>query len=56
MILAYPVDTFAGTGDAGATNGPASSATFNHLGGVAYGPDGILYVLDAANNLIRKIE
>lgn len=49
------VSTFAGTGQAGATDGPRLRATFNHPYGLALDKDGNLYVGDVANHRIRKI-
>ncbi|WP_333598949.1 T9SS type A sorting domain-containing protein [Flavobacterium sp.] len=49
------VTTFAGTGTAGATDGPADSAEFNTPTGVAVDGTQIVYVCDYANNKIRKI-
>ena len=55
VISTGVVTTLAGTGSAGSANGTGTSASF-------YQPDGIvtdktnLYVVDNANNLIRKIE
>jgi streptogramin lyase len=48
------VSTFAGTGVAGAANGP-DTATFNSPLGVALDGTGNVYVADYENNLIRKI-
>ena len=48
------VTTFAGTGQSGLTNGPASSAQFNFPIGIVVSGDGI-YVADTHNNVIRKI-
>lgn len=48
------VSTFAGTGAAGLTDGPASSATFNFPIGIVVSGNGI-YVADTHNNVIRKI-
>lgn len=49
------VSTLAGTGTAGATDGPVASAQFNKPSGVAVGPDGTVYVADKGNNKIRQI-
>src|SRR5687768_11199136 len=50
------VTTFAGmTGVTGNTDGPAASATFNDMKGLALDAAGNLYVADAGNSLIRKI-
>jgi sugar lactone lactonase YvrE len=49
------VNTLAGTGAVGHTDGPAASATFNYPTGVAVDAAGNVYVADAFNNLIRKI-
>lgn len=49
------VTTFAGTGAAGLTNGPASSATFSYPGGCAFDPAGDLFISELKNNTIRII-
>jgi sugar lactone lactonase YvrE len=49
------VTTFAGTGLRGALNGPAINASFYNPYGVAVDKNGIVYVADYQNNLIRKI-
>ncbi|MFI5357256.1 MAG: protease pro-enzyme activation domain-containing protein [Opitutales bacterium] len=51
------VTTVAGsaTGTSGSTDGPALSALFNGIGGVAVDPAGIIYVADTGNYTIRKI-
>jgi IPT/TIG domain len=51
-----PVNTLAGTGSIGLTNGNYNTATFHFPDGVAYNPkDGNLYVIEFGNNDIRKI-
>jgi sugar lactone lactonase YvrE len=51
------VSTYAGTGSTGiTTNGPAASATFGNLAGIAIDPSGNIFVADDTNNLIRKID
>jgi sugar lactone lactonase YvrE len=49
------VSTFAGSGNAGYTDGTGTAATFNTPSGVAFDAAGSLYVADYGNNLIRKI-
>jgi len=49
------VSTLAGTGNSGAINGLATTATFYHPSAVAVAADGTIYVADEGNNLIRKI-
>jgi sugar lactone lactonase YvrE len=50
--------TIAGTGDIGdlGDGGPATSARFNTLAGLALGPDGSLYIADAGNARVRRID
>jgi hypothetical protein len=50
------VTTFAGTGVSGYLDGNCLSAQFNLLRGVALGPAGEVYVMDAGNNRIRKTQ
>ena len=49
--------TFAGTGTSGNTGngGPATSATFTSLKGVAVDPQGNVYISDKAYNVVRKV-
>ncbi|MES2425606.1 MAG: gliding motility-associated C-terminal domain-containing protein [Bacteroidota bacterium] len=48
--------TFAGiSGVPGLANGNVASATFSGISGIAIDKDGIMYVADAGNNIIRKI-
>ncbi|HTO04859.1 MAG TPA: hypothetical protein VL069_14200 [Opitutus sp.] len=42
------------SGAAGAAEGPDNLVQFNYPTGVAFGPDGTLYVADAGNRTIRK--
>ena len=49
------VSTYAGTGDAGATDGVGTAATFKQPNGMAFDSQGNLYVADQLNNKIRKI-
>jgi sugar lactone lactonase YvrE len=49
------VSTVAGNTNAGAQNGPDTSATFNNPAGVAVDGNGNIYVADMLNNLIREI-
>lgn len=59
------VSTVAGGGELGSlglsviggdVDGPALSARFNHPMGLAVGPNGALYIADAKNKKIRKLE
>ncbi len=49
------VTTLAGTGAIGSNNGQGSTATFSSPRGVCIDADGNVFVTDAGNNLIRKI-
>jgi trimeric autotransporter adhesin len=52
------LSTIAGTGIAGVSgdNGAASQARLNHPAGLAFDPQGVLYVADSANHLVRRIK
>jgi len=47
--------TFAGSGKRGNLDGPAEVAEFGSVGSMALAKDGAIYVIDAANNRIRKV-
>jgi len=49
------VTTFAGTGSAGASDGPSIAATFNSPKAIAIDVAGNFYIADAGNHKIRKI-
>lgn len=49
------VTTIAGTGTVGKNNGLGTVATFNNPYGIAVTAEGIIYVAEASNHLIRKI-
>eukprot|EP00397_Hematodinium_sp_SG-2012_P035620 GEMP01038336.1.p1 GENE.GEMP01038336.1~~GEMP01038336.1.p1 ORF type:complete len:442 (+),score=107.15 GEMP01038336.1:363-1688(+) len=48
--------TVAGGGDKGHHDGPPRRAYFAHPKGIAVGPSGDIFVADAGNNCVRKIE
>ncbi|HET9870765.1 MAG TPA: hypothetical protein VFR02_09765, partial [bacterium] len=50
------VNTYAGSGQKGASNGLSLSASFNYPSGVAIDSAGDLFVADTFNNRIRKID
>jgi len=50
------VETLAGTGTAGETNGPLSTATFNYPNRIAALPEDRLAVYDAGSNVLRLID
>ncbi len=49
------VGTLAGTGIDGYADGPVAEARFARPSGVATGPDGVVYVTDSGNHLVRRI-
>ncbi len=52
------LSTVAGTGSAGVSgdNGPATQAALSHPAGLAFDPQGALFVADSGNHLIRRIK
>ena len=54
-VLSSRVSNYAGNGTVGNLNGPGSAASFNDPNGLAIDAAGNLYVSDASNYLIRKI-
>lgn len=50
------VSTLAGTGKPGHKDGPGATAQFNGAFGLAMSPSGDLFVADAVNHVIRKID
>ena len=50
------VSTLAGTGKKGLVNGKATASEFGDLTGLALGRNGSIYITDASNNRIRKID
>ena len=50
------VSTLAGTGEAGAADGPGAAAMFDDPTGIAVDDDGRLYVADRGNSAIREID
>jgi hypothetical protein len=50
------VSTYAGSGADGFSDGPGPSAKFGNLAGICLGPDGSLFVIDATNTRIRKVD
>ncbi|HKQ05087.1 MAG TPA: NBR1-Ig-like domain-containing protein [Blastocatellia bacterium] len=56
LVASGTVSTYAGSGTAGFADGSCTAAQFNGLRGVAVGPSGEVYVVDTANNRIRKVQ
>jgi sugar lactone lactonase YvrE len=54
--LSGHVETFAGTGAAGSTDGPVASATFTDPQDVVIAPDGTIYVADTTSRKVRMIK
>ncbi|RYE21511.1 MAG: hypothetical protein EOP45_09460, partial [Sphingobacteriaceae bacterium] len=50
------VSTFAGNDEIGYVDGPGTLARFNSVTGIAIDPADNLYVTDAGNNMVRKID
>jgi sugar lactone lactonase YvrE len=55
ITLAGVVTTVAGTGLAGFNNGPVATATFNDPEGMCVDANGVIYIGDKLNNVIRAI-
>ena len=56
MTTGGVVSTFSGNGTAGYADAAAASAEFRSPGGLAADASGTLYVADAGNNLVRKLD
>jgi gliding motility-associated-like protein len=54
--LSFNVFTKAGTGVKGSNNGTALQASFNQMQGLAIDINNNIYIADAGNNIIRKID
>jgi serine/threonine-protein kinase len=57
-LVGASVEVVAGTGQpgSGGDGGPATSATLSYTVGMAFGPDGSLYIADARANRVRRID
>ncbi|MDB5098298.1 MAG: Immunoglobulin I-set domain protein [Cyanobacteria bacterium RYN_339] len=55
ITSAGEVTTLAGAPQAGSADGPGGQARFYHPTGVALAKDGLLYVTDTGNHLIRRV-
>lgn len=56
LTASAQVSLLSGTpGSAGFLNGPSAEALYNKPGGVTFGPDGLLYIGDTGNKLIRLL-
>jgi hypothetical protein len=56
VLSSNGVTTYAGSGTGGFADGSCSSAQFNWPSGTGVGPLGEVYVADAVNNRIRKVQ
>lgn len=56
MDPTYPVTDLAGSGKAGSDDGPADTATFSNVQGLAVTPDGLLLIADTDNHKIRALD
>jgi streptogramin lyase len=55
-VVTGDVGTLAGSDAVGSGDGLAGLATFDDPSGIAAAPDGMLYVVDAASHVLRRIE
>lgn len=55
MKVLPTASTFAISSYFGKRPGPALNAELNYPGGIAFGPDGDLYIVDEANNRVRRV-
>lgn len=51
----YEVSTVSGTGSSGKVDGGKGVASWSHLGGIQYAPDGNLRILDRGNAMVREM-
>lgn len=54
-LTSFSVETLAGTGQGGRTDGPVDTASFFHPFDVAVDTVGALYIVDSSNHLVRRI-
>ncbi len=55
-VIENIVETYAGDGTRGNTDGPRMNASFKAMRGIAYDSQGNLYIADAGDSRIRKID